>query len=151
MILLLQGLSSAAQLKGFSIGPYLEFANPRGDFAATNRNGLGAGLSADIKLPGKLSATGSFGYLRFSRASGNGEASAVSAFPVRAGLKYRLPIVYLKLESGAARYSKDAGSALILSPGIGIRVLGLDVQGNFETWLGDEGRSFLALKLAYHF
>ena len=151
LLILFTGGSASAQLKGFSLGPYFEAAWPKGDFEQTNKNGVGVGVSADIRLPGKLSATGSIGYMRFGRKGGMENATTVSAIPIRAGLKYRLPILYFKLESGAARYRNDGGNALILSPGIGVRLLGLDIQGNFESWLGDEGRSFMALRLAYHF
>ena len=145
-----QGFS---QLKGFSFGPYLEFGSPKGEFAKHNGNGLGAGLGADFKLAKKLSVMGSIGYMRFGREGGllDSKNSVVSAVPVRGGVRYKLPLIYVKLETGVAKFNNDLPNALILSPGIGIRVLGLDIRGSYETWLGDEGRSFAALRLAYHF
>jgi hypothetical protein len=150
-ILSVFGFQASAQLKGFSIGPYFEAAWPKGDFAATNANGIGAGIAADIKLGSKINLMGAAGYLRFGRKAGSENPKALGAVPLRVGLKYKLPIVYLKMESGTAKFSNDNGSALILSPGIGIRILGLDVQGSYETWLEDEGRSFASLKISYHF
>ena len=65
LISIIAGRSANAQWKGFSFGPYLEAAWTKGDFAQTHRNGVGIGLSADIKLGGKLAATGSVGYQYF--------------------------------------------------------------------------------------
>ena len=142
-----------AQLKGFSVGPYIEFGSPKGEFAKHNGNGLGIGVGGDFKLMKKLSVMGSFGYMRFGREGGllDGKNSVVSAIPIRAGIKYKLPLVYVKIESGVAKFNNDLPNALILSPGIGLRILGLDIQGSYESWLGDEGRSYAALRLAYHF
>jgi hypothetical protein len=139
-----------AQLKGFSLGPYAEMAWPTGKFQETNKNGLGAGLSADIKLPGKLGLTGSAGYLRFAgKNDGDGKYPTVAAFPIRAGLKYRVaPLLYLKMEAGNAQFtgSNNSGSAFILSPGIGIRVLGIDIQGKYETWFKNGNYSFWGIR-----
>ena len=155
LTLLLTGFAftSKAQLKGFSVGPYFEAAWPKGDMADVNKNGLGIGVAADVKLGGKLAATGSVGFIRFGKRSVNSNLASqvISATPIRAGLKYKLPILYLKLESGIARFSNGNESPLILSPGIGVRLLGLDIQGSYETWLGEEGRSFTAIKIGYHF
>jgi hypothetical protein len=149
----LLSISAKAQWKGFSVGPYLEAAIPKGDFAQSNRNGIGVGVAADIKLGGKLAATGSYGVIGFGRRPNEGGSSyvRVSARPLRAGLKYKLPLVYLKMESGVVHFKNEGGSGLILSPGLGIRVFGLDVQGSYESWLAEEGRSFASLKVAYHF
>ncbi len=149
-LLALMPLTLKAQWKGFSFGPYMEAAWVKGDFATMNKNGVGAGLAADLKIGGKTNLMGSVGYLRFGRKSESG-STALSAVPIRIGLKYRLPVIYLKLESGSAKMNEDRGTAVILSPGIGFRILGLDVQGSYETWLADEGRSFASLKIAYHF
>ena len=149
-LLALIPLTMNAQWKGFSFGPYVEAAWVKGDFATTNNNGIGAGLAADLKIGGKTNLMGSIGYLRFGRKSETG-STVLTAVPIRLGLKYKLPVVYLKLESGSAKMNDDRGTALIISPGIGFRILGLDVQGSYETWLADEGRSFAALKIAYHF
>ncbi|MGZ8544965.1 MAG: outer membrane beta-barrel protein [Flavisolibacter sp.] len=146
----LMPLTLSAQLKGFSFGPYFEAAWVKGDFALNNNNGIGVGVAADLKIGGKTNLMGSLGYLRFGRKSENG-SSVLTAIPLRVGLKYRLPLVYLKLESGSAKMNGAHGTALIISPGIGFRILGLDVQGSYETWLAEEGRSFAALKIAYHF
>lgn len=143
-----------AQLKGFSLGAYAEYASPTGDFRISNKNGIGAGLNADIRL-GRIGLTGSVGFLRFGGKPGvdeNGHAkySTINAVPVRAGLKYRLlPLVYIKMESGVAKFGGE--SAVILSPGLGIRVLGLDVQAKYESWLRNGSRGFWGLRAGYNF
>src|SRR5207253_357367 len=43
--------AAKAQLKGFSIGPYVEAALPVGDFGDFYKSGIGGGLGVDIKLP----------------------------------------------------------------------------------------------------
>ncbi len=155
-LLLLFTLASgyaSAQLKGFSFGPYLEFGSPKGEFAKHNKNGIGIGIGGDFKIAKKWSVMGSFGYMRFGKEGGllDAKNSVVSALPIRGGIRYKLPLVYLKLESGVAKFNNDLPNALILSPGIGLRILGLDIRGSYESWLGDESRSYAALRLAYHF
>jgi len=145
-----------AQLKGFSIGPYLETAWPTGDFNVTHRNGIGGGLSADVRL-GKLGLTGSAGALYFHGKNVQAEGvshrtESITAIPVRIGLKYRpVPLFYLKLEGGTANYTNGNQNAFILSPGIGLRLLGLDVQFKYENWMADETRSMWGLKAGYNF
>lgn len=153
---LLFSQSSKAQLKGFSVGPYAEAAWPTGDFSETHKNGFGVGLNADIKLPGKLGLTGSAGYMHFggktvATTEGNVKMPAVNAFPVRAGLKFRMiPLIYFKVEGGVATFSGDDGSAVIVSPGVGIRVLGLEVQAKYEAWLKNDYR-FWGIKAGINF
>ena len=145
-----------AQLKGFSIGGYLEGGWPTAGFEETHGNGIGAGLEANIKLPAKLGLTGSVGFMHFAGNTintneGTKKISAINAMPIRVGLKYRFPLLYAKLEGGVARVTNDPTQVYIISPGLGIRVLGLDVQGKFEAWLRDETWSFWGLKVGYHF
>lgn len=145
-----------AQLKGFSIGPYAERAWPRGNFATLYNNGIGAGVGADVKLPGKLSLTGSLGILKFTgkefHKDGVTEKMAtLTATAIRVGFKYRLPLVYFKLEGGSARMNDEKGGGMILSPGAGMRILGLDVQVNYESWIRANSYSFWGLKASYHF
>jgi hypothetical protein len=141
-----------AQLKGFSIGPYAELASPAGRFANSYNNGLGVGLGADIGL-GRTKLTGSIGYLHFSgKNTGTGKATAIDAFPILAGLKYRLVSpVYLTLQGGVAKQGSAGSSPLIVSPGIGLRVLGLDLQARYETWFNDGSKSFWDFRAAFHF
>lgn len=151
---------AAAQLKGFGIGPYIETGLPLSDLKDTHKQGYGIGLFADIRLPGKLSITGSAGYMQFNGKtvavpeSGIAEIPDLKAFPLRAGLKYRpTKIFYFKLESGAANYTgSQSGSAVIVSPGFGIRVLGIDVQAKYETWLkSGMNNSFWGFRAGYNF
>jgi hypothetical protein len=148
--------STHAQLKGFSVGPYAEAAWPSGDFSETHKNGFGLGLNADIKLPGKLGLTGSAGYMHFGgktvvTTEGNRKMPAVNAFPVRAGLKFRMvPLIYFKVEGGVATFSGDEGSAFIVSPGVGIRILGLEVQAKYEAWMKNDYR-FWGIKAGFNF
>jgi len=156
IMFLVINLQSKAQLKGFSIGPYAELAKPVGNLDETHKNGIGVGLSADIRL-GKWGLTGSAGYIHFTgksitTGSGTKDIPDINAFPIRAGLKYRLaPIIYVKLESGVANFNKDNGSAVIVSPGIGLRILGLDIQGKYEAWVNNGTNSFWGLKVGYNF
>jgi hypothetical protein len=129
---------------------------PTSDFEQTNKNGFGAGFGADIRL-GKAGVTGSVGYMYFGGKtlhSGNETADMPSfnVIPMRAGLKYRLaPGVYAKLEGGVARFTDDNESALIFSPGVGVRILGLDVQAKYEVWKNDQTFSFLGIKAGFNF
>jgi hypothetical protein len=147
---------ASAQLKGFSIGPYIEVAKPTGHLDETNKNGAGVGLNADIRL-GKFGLTGSAGFMHFpgktiETSDGAKESRAINVIPVRAGIKYRLvPVLYAKLEGGVANYTNNDGSAFIVSPGIGLRILGLDVQAKYETWIKSGSRSFWGLKAGYNF
>jgi len=151
---LLISSKSDAQLKGFSIGPYAEMIWPVGSVEKTNNNGIGGGINADIRI-GKFGITGSAGFIHFDGKTipaneGKTKMPSISAIPVRAGIKYRfIPALYIKLEGGVARFTDDRGSALIFSPGIGLRVLGLDVQGKYEAWI-NEGSGWGA-KISYNF
>ena len=141
--------SASAQLKGFGIGPYVEMGWPAGDFQDTHKNGIGAGLSADIKLPGRLGITGSAGIMHFGGKTFNdGKVDAINAIPIRAGLKFRpLPLIYFKVEAGTAHFtSNEKGSAFLLSPGIGVRILGIDIQGKYETWFKNGNYSFWGIR-----
>lgn len=152
LILCMLGISQAgkSQLKGFGIGPYVEMAWPTGNFDNTHKKGLGLGLSADIKLPGRLGITGSAGYMHFGGKTVNdGKYEAISAIPIRAGLKFRpAPLLYFKLEGGTAHFTggDDKATAFILSPGIGVRVLGIDIQGKYETWFRNSNISFWGIR-----
>jgi hypothetical protein len=149
-------LPGQAQLKGFSLGPFAEAGWPTGSFKETNKNGYGAGLGADIRL-GKIGLTGSAGYMHFggktiNKGDGDIKMPAVNAVPVRVGLKYRIvPALYAKLESGVAKFTGGNESAFIVSPGIGVRILGLDVQAKYEIWKKEETYSFWGLKAGINF
>ncbi|WP_126243369.1 outer membrane beta-barrel protein [Chitinophaga rhizosphaerae] len=155
LVLLLCGsFTASAQLKRFSIGPYVEAGFPVGDFSKTNNTGYGIGLNADIKLVAGFGVTGSVGYMRFGGKSENNiDYPNVAAVPVRIGLKYKLiSILYVKAEAGAANYTGDLdGSAFLFAPGVGIRVLGLDVQAKWEGWFKNGTSSFFGLKAGYNF
>jgi hypothetical protein len=152
----IMSLHSSAQLKGFGVGPYAEMAWLSGDFAESNKNGIGAGLTADIRL-GKLGLTGSVGYMHFggktmNTADGPVNMPAINAVPVRAGFKYRfIPLLYVKVEGGVANYTNDQGSAFILSPGVGVRLLGWDIQAKYETWIKNGSNSFAGIRVGYLF
>lgn len=149
-------LIAKAQLKGFSLGPYVEVAQPTGNFSETNKNGFGGGLGADIRL-GKLGFTGSAGYIHFgSKAIDKGDGQvkmpAVNSVPLRVGLKYRMaPALYAKLESGVAKFTNSNESAIIISPGIVVRVLGIELAGKYEVWKRNETYSFWGLKAGFNF
>lgn len=154
--LVMFALAGNAQLKGFSLGPFAEIGSPTGDFKETHKNGYGAGLGADIRL-GKIGVTGSVGYMQFGgKTVHNGdvatEFSSLKAVPMRVGLKYRfIPALYAKLESGVAKFTGGNESAFIFSPGIGVRILGLDIQAKYEVWKAEQTYSFMGLKAGFNF
>lgn len=137
-----------AQLKPFSFGVYGEAGMPTGDFKNSHNTGIGAGVQADIKLPVVgLGITASAGYMNFAGKSG---VPAVSAYPVRAGVKYNMTIFYVKLEGGVANVTGDnATSAFILSPGVGLRLAKLDLQAKYEVWAKNESQAFWGLKAGF--
>lgn len=150
--LLLSAQQLQAQIKPFSLGPYLERAWLTEDHSLTHKDGLGIGLSADIRLSDRLGLTGSAGYLQFSgRSTPEGKADAVKAYPVRAGFKYRpVPFIYFKIETGPANLKNESGDTWLLSPGLGVRLLGLDIQGKYEVWPGKADLNFWGLRVAFH-
>ena len=151
VIICLSSHEGFSQLKGFGIGPYVETAWPQGAFSQRAGKAIGGGVSADVKLLSKFSATGSIGLLRFAKMSRPEVAyPPLTATPMRFGVKYRLPLIYLKMESGVAKL-KDKKDPVILSPGVGIRLLGLDVQASYESWLQSKPTSFARLRVAYQF
>lgn len=155
-IMTLVWLPGQSQLKGFSLGPFAEAAWPTGSFKETNKNGYGAGLGADIRL-GKIGLTGSVGYMHFGgktiyKEGGLVDMPSVKVVPVRVGLKYRIiPALYAKMESGVAKFTGGDQSAVIISPGVGVRLLGLDLQAKYEVWKNKETYSFWGLKAGINF
>jgi len=150
-------LPAQSQLKGFSLGPFVEAGWPTGSFQETNKNGYGAGFGADIRL-GKIGLTGSVGYMHFGgktifkEEQGLVDMPSIKAVPVRLGLKYRIvPALYVKMESGVAKFTGGDQSAVIISPGIGVRLLGLDFQAKYEMWKNDQTYSFWGLKAGINF
>lgn len=149
-------LPGFTQLKGFSVGPYVEAGWPTSHFQENNKNGYGAGFGADIRL-GKIGVTGSLGFMHFGgkslvKSNETIEMPSINALPVRAGIKYRIvPALYVKLESGVAKFTGGDQSAFIFSPGIGVRLLGIDVLAKYETWKASETYSFWGLKAGINF
>jgi hypothetical protein len=156
LLLLVPGINSSAQLKGFSVGPFIEGGWPMGRFQEENKNGIGAGIGADVRL-GKIGLTGSIGYMQFGgktivKDGGTVSTPTLKAVPIRAGIKYRLaPALYAKLESGVASFSGSNESAIIISPGIGVRILGLELQAKYEVWKTQQAYPFWGLKAGFNF
>jgi len=145
-----------AQLKGFSFGPYVEAGWPTGRLDASHNTGFGGGLSADVKLPLSLGVTGSVGFMSFAgERVGNMRNLAVTAIPVRVGLKYRVSAAYFVLETGSAtlvrRLGAYEGTSGLLSPGIGVRFLNFDVRAKYETWFRDGNFQFWGLQAGLRF
>ena len=156
LIMTLAWLPGQSQLKGFSLGPFAEAAWPVGDFKETNKKGYGVGLGADIRL-GKIGLTGSVGYMHFGgktiyKEGGPIGMPSIKAVPVRVGLKYRIiPALYAKMESGVAKFTGGNQAAVILSPGLGVRLLGFDLQAKYEVWKNEQTYSFWGLKAGINF
>ena len=53
--------------------------------------------------------------------------------------------------AGAPALSDPTGAAFLVAPGVGIRVLGLDVAAKYEAWFRDGTRGFFGLKAGYNF
>jgi hypothetical protein len=144
------------QLKGFSIGGYIEAAQPSGNLGETNKNGFGTGIGADIRL-GKLGLTGSAGFIHFAgKKIDKGDESfkmpAINAFPLRLGIKYRIkPFLYARLESGIAEFIGNREPAIIVAPGIAVRFLGIEVLAKYEIWKNEVTYSFWGLKTSFNF
>lgn len=157
LLLLFAATLSQAQLKGFGFGPYAERVWTTGSSADLYKSGFGGGFSADIRLPAKLGITGSAGFLHIGGRAINTESGpvkneAINAFPLRAGLKFRpLPLLYFKMEAGSAHFTGNRGSAFLLSPGIGVRILGIDIQGKYERWYNEPGTRFWAIRAGINF
>lgn len=156
VVCLVAGITGSAQLKGFSVGPFVEAGWPTGNFQHSYKNGYGAGLGADIRL-GKIGLTGSVGYMHFGgktidKGGGMVKMPALNAMPVLGGIKYRLaPAIYARFESGVAKFTNSSESAFIISPGIGVRILGLELQAKYEVWKRNETFSFWGLKAGFNF
>ncbi|CAL1517515.1 hypothetical protein [Chitinophaga sp. MM2321] len=157
LIVVFSTQSSQAQLKRFSIGPYLEAGGPTGDFSKTHKPGYGIGLGADVKLIAGLTAVGSVGFMYMKgKTISNGTIDVPSAkvIPIRLGLRYTLiSILYVKVEGGTAQFTGDynQGTGALFAPGLGIRILGLDVEGKYEAWFKDGTHGFWGLKAGYNF
>ena len=155
IVFFLQAIAHA-QLKGFSLGPYIEAGQPAGSFSELNKSGFGAGLGADIRL-GKIGFTGSAGLMHFTgkkidKGDGPVKMPDINALPLRFGIKYRMaPTVYAKFESGMTKFLNSNESALIISPGVAVRILGIELQGKYEIWKRDETYSFWGLKAGFNF
>ncbi|MDQ0107272.1 hypothetical protein SAMN05660909_01009 [Chitinophaga terrae (ex Kim and Jung 2007)] len=151
--------SAQAQLKRFSIGPFVEVGFPTGDFGDTHNTGYGIGLGADLKLVAGLTAVGSVSYFRFpgktvSTPTGNYDVKSANVIPIRLGLRYNLiSLLYVKVEGGTANFTGDYnnGVGALVAPGIGIRLLGLDVEAKYEAWFHDKTHGFFGLKAGYNF
>ncbi|WP_143308906.1 outer membrane beta-barrel protein [Chitinophaga vietnamensis] len=152
--------SSQAQLKRFSIGPFIEAGFPTGDFSNSHQTGYGIGLGADIKLVAGLTAVGSVSFMYFKGKKDVPTGTTTTTYPsakvipIRLGLRYSLvgPL-YVKVEGGTAQFTGDYnnGVGALVAPGIGVRLLGLDVEGKYEAWFKDGTHGFWGLKAGYNF
>lgn len=156
LFILFFGLSKGhAQLKGFSFGPYLEAALPSSSFGDNYKNGMGAGVGLDVKLPlTKWSVTGSAGLLHFGGKTVSGgtapdyKVKDLNAFPIRAGLRYQFSLLYVKMEAGSVNFANGGGHYFLYAPGLGLRFLKLDIEAKYEAAVHTSLYRFLGLKAA---
>lgn len=147
------GLSAKAQVKPLSFGVYGEGLSRADNTKEQVNNGFGGGLDFEFKLPVRLAITGSAGYVHF----GEKTLSATTKIPeiniaaVRAGIKYRLNLLYAKMEAGTAIPFEQGNTRVILSPGLGIRLSAIDLQGKYEIWLDETNSCFYGIKIGIHF
>lgn len=153
LVVLASRMPAVAQLKPFGLGPYFEKAWLQGSSSENWNDAWGLGLSADLKLPGRLGVTGSAGYFMASGKTVEGRRQpSLKAWPIRAGIKYRLfPAVYLKAEGGYASVNGHSRGSAIFSPGIGVRLLNIDIQAKMEQWWGAADLRSWGLRLALQF
>jgi hypothetical protein len=146
-------LAANAQVKPFSFGIYGEAIFRADNSKEKVNNGFGGGLDFQFRLPVKLSAIGSAGLLHFDekRLSPTVTVPELNIATLRAGVKYRINLLYLKMESGAAMPLKNGETTAILSPGMGIRFSAFDLQGKYEIWLDDVNQEFYGIKLGIFF
>jgi hypothetical protein len=143
-----------AQLKPFSFGVYGEAMFRTPAYKENSNFGYGGGLDFQFKLPVKLGITGSAGLLHFDGIKSESPLISTPELNIgilRAGLKYRINLLYLKLESGAAMPLKTGETTAILSPGLGVRFAAIDLQGKYEIWLDDANQEFYGIKLGIFF
>lgn len=153
----LLGFASRLPAQQLHWGPYAELGLPAGRMTSAQAGGLGGGLQLELRLPLALALDGSAGYLRFASgtpdtASATGPtALSAAVFRVGARLKLLTPL-YLKLETGKVLYLHgSSGSATLWAPGLGLQLLGLDIEAKYEVWEAPYRAGFLGLKLAYLF
>lgn len=154
LLLMAPSLRGSAQHLNLRWGPYAELALPTGSMASRQASGLGTGLQLELRLPVGLALDGSAGYLRFPAAGvDSAAASVLSAVPFRVGARFKfLPLLYVKLETGRVVYLHGApGGAALWAPGLGLQLLGLDLEAKYEIWDAPQHQGFLGLKLAYLF
>ncbi|PUZ25934.1 hypothetical protein DCC81_16960 [Chitinophaga parva] len=108
-------LSTTAQQKKFSIGPYLDGALSFGELATINKAGYGGGARASFTLTPRFSLQLAAGYLHFKTAKGHDNVRIgdiimdmdypnpkINAIPVKLGLRYELPApFYVQADAGA--------------------------------------------------
>jgi hypothetical protein len=142
-----------AQTKRFVFGIYGEALFATESFSPGYDNGFGGGADFNYRFAGRFSVTGTAGYLHFhGKDLIQGIPSPNMNFiPVRAGLKYQFPLVYLKLETGAVTNIDDGRISVSLSPGIGARILSFDVQARYEHWLNYRKSSYAGIKMGINF
>ena len=151
--LLLIAVSLNAQIKPFAFGVYGEALMRTEALKDRTNNGFGGGLDFQFRLPVKISVTGSAGLLHFAEK----DLTSTTKVPeenmaiVRAGAKYRINLLYIKMESGAAIPLENGKTLAILSPGLGVKFSAIDIQAKYEVWLDEVNREFYGIKLGIFF
>jgi hypothetical protein len=149
-------VNPAAALKAISIGPYAEAGYPTGKMADIRNTGFGIGLAADIRLPLlPVSLSASAGYMGFAGKAIPGQPGhyeSLQGFPLRAAVRWSKGPFYIVLESGSVSLIKGGnGTSALLAPGIGVRILKIDIRGKYETWFRSGEAQFFAVQGSFKF
>lgn len=158
IILFFITVSTLAQSKKLTYGPYVETLINQGKLPAASKVGVGGGVGAKVQLLTGWSFTASAGYVCFkgNATQKNTSGADYQVIPVRLGVEYKLPVpaVYVKVEAGTATvigHYSGQGTKAIVTPGLGVHLKRLDVEAKYETWMKEPANGAIGVKAALSF
>ncbi|SFW25028.1 hypothetical protein [Chitinophaga sancti] len=157
-VLFLMAVTTLAQSKKLTYGPYVETLINQGKLPAASKVGIGAGVGAKVQLLTGWSFTASAGYVCFKGNATQKDLPGADyqVIPVRLGVEYKLPVpaMYVKIEGGAATtigHYSGQGTKAIVTPGLGVHLKSLDVEVKYETWVKEDANGAIGVKAALSF